>query len=161
MPPSQLCQLHIQSPFATTADLFVCLLVPASYIPQVIQIANSHKATNSAISGWYIILLSTSATAHLAARVNSISSSEAWKCVRHGELKGLNGFSALVVYIQPFVHWVTAIILLEFYVAFRTRASSGHESHVSATTPSNSAILAIVLTHAAITSRLLSTSSNR
>ncbi|KAL2850073.1 hypothetical protein BJX68DRAFT_237294 [Aspergillus pseudodeflectus] len=149
--PSKPCQRHIQSPFAAIAHLFICLLVPASYIPQLTRIATSNQNGNSAISGWYIILLTTSSTAHLATRLNCISSSEAWKCVRHGELDGLDAFSALVVYIQPFLHWLSAILLLCLYVAFRSKPPTRHEGDIGATTPSNSAILAIVITHAAIT----------
>ncbi|KAL4877435.1 hypothetical protein BJY04DRAFT_222183 [Aspergillus karnatakaensis] len=151
MQPSQRYSLDLQSPFAGPAGLFVCLLVPASYIPQLIDIAKSHQAAHSAISGWYIILLSISATAHLAARLDSIHSFSVWQCVRHGEIKGLKGVYVLVRYIQLFVRWVAAMILLAFYVAFCTGASSRQEGYASTAAPSNTAILAIVLSHAVIT----------
>ncbi|CEL02095.1 hypothetical protein ASPCAL01670 [Aspergillus calidoustus] len=119
MPPSQLCQLRVQSPFATTADLSTNFVYNSLAFDKLCNLR--------------LVYYSPVDQRHRTPRCS------------------FNGFSALVVYIQPFVHWVAAIILLAFYVAFRTRASSRHESHVSATSPSNSAIRAIVLTHAAIT----------
>ncbi|KAL2816968.1 hypothetical protein BJX63DRAFT_430018 [Aspergillus granulosus] len=142
------CNFEVQTP---SRQLLICLFVAASYIPQLLQIATNDHAGNAGISGWYIIILTTSASTHLAARLNDIPSSEAWRCFRHGELEGFSAFSALVVYLQVFVHWVTAIILLALYVAFRTKATPGNESQPYTNSPSNPAILAIVLTHAAVT----------
>jgi hypothetical protein len=116
--------------------------VAASYIPQVIRIVNDRRGT-AGISGWYIVLLTISATAHLAARLDNYSSSSAWKCFRQGELQGFDAFSSLVVYLQALVHWVAAIILLGVYAAFR------NDTYQTGS-PSTTATLAIVITHAAI-----------
>ncbi|KAL2812900.1 hypothetical protein BDW59DRAFT_155059 [Aspergillus cavernicola] len=151
---SSLCALEIQSGFDTTIHVLISLCVAASYIPQLIQIATNDQTGNAAISGWYIVLLTTSASAHLAARVNNHISSKAWRCIRGRELEGFNAFSAALVFVQPFIHWASAIILLAFYASYRTkvtpRGKSGDEDTSHTPSPSNPVLLAVVLTHAAI-----------
>jgi len=186
-----LCATQVQTPFRTTVDVYealhrslihvadiaisslVCLFIAGSYIPQLIQIATNDHIANAGISGWYLILLTASATTHLAARIANSYSYLPYRCVRLGELKGAKPFSALLVFFQPLVQWMAAITLLAVYVAFRTRDSSydtgaGNEKSAAATlppttpdsradendypvsSPSSPAILAIVLTHAAV-----------
>lgn len=182
---SDICATQVQTPFRTTIDVYaalhrspihvtdiaisslVCLFIAGSYIPQLIQIATNDRIANAGISGWYLILLTASATTHLAARIENSYSYLPYRCIRLGELKGAKAFSALLVFFQPLVQWVAAITLLAVYVAFRTRDSSygtGAGNEKSAATPdssadendypvpspSSAAILAIVLTHAAI-----------
>ncbi|KAL2817979.1 hypothetical protein BDW59DRAFT_165685 [Aspergillus cavernicola] len=139
-----LCDSEVQSPFATAIHLLVGLFIIASYIPQFIRITTTSAGTTG-ISGWYIILLTTSATSHFAARIKNLNTSFAWGCFRRGDLQGFNAFSALVIYLQAFIHWAAAITLLAFYVYFRNDAHSSPSS-----SPSNPVILGIVLTHAAI-----------
>ncbi|KAL2821003.1 hypothetical protein BDW59DRAFT_164408 [Aspergillus cavernicola] len=133
--PSEPCSLHIQTPLATAIHLLITLFVAPSYIPQLIKIATNDRTGNAGISGWYIILLTTSATAHLAARIKDLYS---------------------MVYLQAFIYWAAAITLLAFYVSFRTQNTPSNDNEGStspaATTasPSNATILTIVLTHAAI-----------
>ncbi|CEL01470.1 hypothetical protein ASPCAL01052 [Aspergillus calidoustus] len=140
MDPS-ICATQIQTPLSTAIHLLVTLFVAASYIPQLVKITTTGDA---GISGWYIILLTTSATTHFATRIKNIHSSFAWACFRDGELTGFNLFSALVIYLQAFTHWAAAIILLALYISSR----SGTRALAKA--PSNIAILAIVLAHAVI-----------
>ncbi|KAL3471763.1 hypothetical protein BJX99DRAFT_236920 [Aspergillus californicus] len=155
MASSQLCDRHIQTPFATTVHLLVTLFLAASYIPQLIQIATNDRRGTAGISGWYIILLTVSASTHFAARTNNDRSAGAWKCFQDNELEGFDLFSALVVFFQAFIHWTAAIILMILFVLFRTKTSPGNDKgdreYYTTSSPSNTAILAIVLTHAAIT----------
>ncbi|KAL2826696.1 hypothetical protein BDW59DRAFT_160887 [Aspergillus cavernicola] len=144
------CGSQVQTPFATAIHLFVGLFVAASYIPQLIQIATNDHTGNAGISGWYIILLTTSASSHLASRIKNINSGFTWRCFRDGDLQGFDPFFALVVYLQAFIHWAAAIALLAVYVSFRTRTTPGNEAHATIPSPSNPVILAIVLIHAAI-----------
>ncbi|KAF9885157.1 hypothetical protein FE257_000683 [Aspergillus nanangensis] len=143
---------HAQTPFATGIHLLITLFVAASYIPQLIDIGANDRTGNAAISGWYIILLTTSATAHLATRIKNLQSSQAWHSVRHGNLKGFDAFSSLVVFLQAFIHWAAAIILLVFYVSFRTRTPSRNndDESIISSPPSAVTILAVVLVHAVI-----------
>jgi hypothetical protein len=133
----------------------VTLFVAASYTPQLVKIRASN-AGDAGISGWYIILLTTSAATHFATRIKNLYSSFAWACFRDGELAGFNLFSALVIYLQAFIHWAAAIILLVFYISFRTPtralATDAKNRPISptASSPSNTTILAIVLTHAVV-----------
>ncbi|CEL11649.1 hypothetical protein ASPCAL14749 [Aspergillus calidoustus] len=155
---SELCVSQIQSPLDTGIHLLVNLFVAASYIPQLIHIRTSNTG-DAGISGWYIILLTTSTTSHCATRIRNLTSSTVWSCSCHGELKGFGLFSALVVHLQAFTHWAAAIILLAFYVSFRTQTlapqndTKGAGPALTTTTtssPRNITILAIVLTHAAV-----------
>ncbi|KAL3447837.1 hypothetical protein BJX65DRAFT_276117 [Aspergillus insuetus] len=165
--PTRNCSHEVQAPLATTIDLLITLLLAASYIPQLIEIT-AHGTEN--ISGWYVILLTTSATSHLATRARSVFTCSAYACFRHGELKGFDLLSALVVYIQAIVHWVVASILLAVFVSIRSRnqpptpgtstktpsknkelSGANQSGTPSATTsPSNATVLAIVLTHAVV-----------
>ncbi|KAL4860503.1 hypothetical protein BDV12DRAFT_204977 [Aspergillus spectabilis] len=171
--PSRVSPDEVQPPLATTIHLSITLLLIASYIPQLLKL-NTNGAED--ISGWYMILLTTSATAHLATRIRSVFTFDAWECFRHGHLKGFELFSALVVYLQPLAHWIAAISLLAVFVLVRAQASqpapsnnhqaSGnskedsvlHQRGIAAasattttTSPSNATILTIVLTHAVVT----------
>ncbi|KAL2861083.1 uncharacterized protein BJX67DRAFT_386017 [Aspergillus lucknowensis] len=164
-----MCTQEVQTPFQTFFDLLVAILVAGSYIQQLILTANHDSRGNGAISGWYIILMTVSASSHLAARIENCYSYWAYNCVRTGELKGCDAFSALVVFLQPLAHWVGATTLMAVYVAFRTRDTplisprdikngSGTTTKTTmspmteypVTSPSNQVILAITLTHAAI-----------
>jgi hypothetical protein len=115
-----------------------------------------------------MILLTTSATAHLATRIKSVFTCDAWSCFRHGDLKGFELFSALVVYLQPLVHWIAAVSLLAVFVSVPAQANQrtpGNNSKehsglnqrgiapasTRTTSPSSATILAIVLTHAVVT----------
>jgi hypothetical protein len=90
-------------------------------------------------------------------------------------LKRYEAFSALLVFIQPLVHWVGAATLMAFYVVYRTRddpvtitspgpaiiktalltttepTRSPSMTEYPITSPSNQVILAVTLSHAAIT----------
>ncbi|KAL4901477.1 hypothetical protein BDW74DRAFT_181767 [Aspergillus multicolor] len=146
-PSQDFCASQVLSPLATIIHLLVALLVAASYLPQLIEIATQKHTEN--ISGWYIILLTTSASAHLAVRVKSVYGSMTWECILDGELRGYDAFSVLVIYLQAFIHWAAAIVLLAVYVSFRTPPAAVSFT-ASSSSPSNPVILAIVLTHAAI-----------
>ncbi|KAL4882935.1 hypothetical protein BJY04DRAFT_217018 [Aspergillus karnatakaensis] len=146
MPP-RLCSLEIQTPLATSFHLLITLLVAVSYIPQLIQIIND--SSTAGISGWYIILLTISAITHFATRLKSLYSITPWACFRHGELKGFDLFSSLVVHIQAFTHWLAALILLSVYVWFHNHPETNQRNDTGST-PSTTTILAIVLTHLAI-----------
>ncbi|KAJ0419137.1 hypothetical protein BJY00DRAFT_286369 [Aspergillus carlsbadensis] len=170
--PLRNCALEVQPPLETIIHLLIALLVAASYIPQLIKITSTGTEN---ISGWYIILLTASATANLATRIRSIITCGAWACFKHGEVKGFRLLSALLVYLQAIVHWIAALILLAVFVSYRSKNQSsaaatnistrsntkdetsgptGQATPPSATTssaPSNVAVLAVVLTHAALT----------
>ncbi|KAL4868927.1 hypothetical protein BDV12DRAFT_185627 [Aspergillus spectabilis] len=149
MSSTDLCAPQAQSPFATAIHLYlllstyfaisfkitkrsfslVALLVAICYVPQLIKIAINNHTENLSEYGYYFT----------------------WTCFRDGNLQGFGAFSAFVIYLQAFIHWAAAIVLLACYVSFRTqRLPSNEASPTLASSPSNPAILAIVLTHAAI-----------
>ncbi|KAK2757691.1 hypothetical protein FQN54_004660 [Arachnomyces sp. PD_36] len=166
------CESHVQSPLLTIFDILICLLVAASYIPQLSRIAVDRQTTG--ISPWYIVLVTISSSTHLAARLVNGYGQLAVDCVRGGQLSGWKAFSALVIYLQLAVQWICAVVLLVLYVRFRdgnqdgdspedapaTQTDTG-DSYVSAqdqepcdavphAAMSNKAILATVITHAVI-----------
>ncbi|KAL2785320.1 hypothetical protein BJX66DRAFT_347591 [Aspergillus keveii] len=169
-----MCTNQVQTPFEIIYDLsnthptltsLVAILIAGSYIQQFILTATHDPRGNGAISGWYIILLTVSASSHFAARIGHCYSYWAYKCVRAGELKRYEAFSALLVFIQPLVHWVVyrtrddpvtitspdpAIIKTALLTTTEpTRSPSMTEYPI--TSPSNQVILAVTLSHAAIT----------
>ncbi|KAL4875602.1 hypothetical protein BJY04DRAFT_201418 [Aspergillus karnatakaensis] len=114
------CQSQVQSPLRTFIDVLIAILIAASYTPQFKQLRARDRTSDNGISGWYITLLTISATTHFAARIENVYSQEAYDCTRYGDLRGLRAFSALVIYIQPLVQWVAAVSLLAVYLRDQT-----------------------------------------
>ncbi|KAL3480468.1 hypothetical protein BJX99DRAFT_254459 [Aspergillus californicus] len=119
------CENQPLPPLRVALDLAVCLVVAGSYIPQLVRIAISNQPSNG-ISGWYMILLMVSATAHLSARAAGIFTKATYDCIRNGNLSSWQGFSALLMLLQVLVQWICAIILLAVYLAFRHGSSASN-----------------------------------
>ncbi|KAL4926798.1 uncharacterized protein BDV17DRAFT_293146 [Aspergillus undulatus] len=91
--------------------------------PSIIELTkrkyDRYTSTRTGISGWYIVLLTVSASSHLAARLVALDSYELYLCIWSDGLKGLTAFRALVVNIPPLLHWIATITFLAFYIRFR------------------------------------------
>jgi hypothetical protein len=167
----------------------VCVLIVGSFIPQIIRIAVTDRSSDAGISGWYMVLLTLSATSHLATVLGTLFTKGPMVCVREGYLRGWQAFSALGMVVQSILHWACSVALLAVYLYFRHGRRSGSsagyvlvqgdddphahypvgivdpgpdtpllegliagdEQQAVTSSPSNRAILAVVITHAVIT----------
>ncbi|KAL3440259.1 hypothetical protein BJX65DRAFT_316763 [Aspergillus insuetus] len=170
-----------------TSHSLVCVLVVGSFIPQISRIAVTDRSSNAGISGWYMVLLTLSATSHLATVLGTLFTKGPMVCVREGYLSGWQAFFALGMVVQSILHWASAMALLAVYLHFRhgrRNGSSpgyvlvqgddphphypvgihpgpdtpllegliaGDQQQTVTSSPSNRVILAVVITHAAIT----------
>ncbi|KAL3483398.1 hypothetical protein BJX62DRAFT_244929 [Aspergillus germanicus] len=115
----QECQNYALSPLRIALDLLVCVLVVGSFIPQIIRIAVTDRSSDAGISGWYMVLLTLSATSHLATVLGTLFTKGPMVCVREGYLRGWQAFSALGMVVQSILHWAYAMALLAVYLHFR------------------------------------------
>ncbi|KAL3462070.1 hypothetical protein BJX64DRAFT_150033 [Aspergillus heterothallicus] len=115
----QACQTYALSPVRTAIDILVCLLVVGSYIPQIIRITITDRSSNAGISAWYMLLLSLSATSHLATALGALYTKWPVFCVREGYLRGWKALSAVGMVVQSVLHWLAAMALLGVFLYFR------------------------------------------
>ncbi|KAL2847215.1 hypothetical protein BJY01DRAFT_246868 [Aspergillus pseudoustus] len=126
------CENQPISPLRAIIDLLICISIAASLIPQIVRFAILDQSSGAGVSGWYMILLTVSANAYLAARTRGTFTKASYDCVRNGEISGWKGFSALMMWIQSLVPWVASVTLLVVYVYFRHghRSSSDNEPDI-------------------------------
>ncbi|KAL2844382.1 hypothetical protein BJX68DRAFT_269612 [Aspergillus pseudodeflectus] len=124
------CQNYALSPLRIALDLLVCLLVVGSFIPQIIRIAVTDRSSDAGISGWYMVLLTLSATSHLATVLGTLFTKGPMVCVREGYLRGWQAFSALGMVVQSILHWACAMALLAVYLHFRHGRGNGSAGYV-------------------------------
>ncbi|KAL2817649.1 hypothetical protein BJX63DRAFT_429692 [Aspergillus granulosus] len=172
------CENQPISLLRTIIDLLICILVIGALAPQIVRFAIIDRSSGTGVSGWYMILLTPSANVHLAARTGGTFTKASYDCIRNGNLSGWKGLSALIMCLQVLVHWIAAITLLVIYVYSRHGHSNDYEYYSvpthdgdagargsqlelseqpstpsvysTTTAPSNTAIVAIVATHAVI-----------
>ncbi|KAL2867366.1 uncharacterized protein BJX67DRAFT_381077 [Aspergillus lucknowensis] len=145
----ELCEARVLSPLRTAIDFLVCLLIIGAFIPQIIRIAVTDKNSNAGISGWYMLLLSLSATCHLATVLGTLFTKAPMFCIQEGYLRGWKGFSVIGMVFQnlgPDTPLLEGLASGDETVLSSTPVYGSNAS----TTPSNKVIIAVVVTHAVI-----------
>ncbi|KAL1961911.1 hypothetical protein VTN77DRAFT_944 [Rasamsonia byssochlamydoides] len=113
-----ICPSYVLSPIRTILEPLIVPALLLAYLPQYIQISRHGTA---GISPRWILYLCLFSNAQLASRLANTKFSSAVECILYdGEIRGWQAFGVLLTYFQVGAQWLSAMLLLYFFVKFRS-----------------------------------------